>query len=167
MSLVEQFQLFRRILCVCPCCGDLVRVSDLRLKTKELDVKTWLDNYDSKVLQVSKKEETFAEKEDALRKKAVEKGRNEAKECFNNAICPTLKSLKYDPNDIKPVFYPIDYVIFNGMNKEKVVTDIILLSKSICPSLDSIRQNVSDVVINKDYNWQVARIDNDGNISFD
>ena len=126
MSLVEQFQLFRKILCVCPCCGDLVRVSDLRLKTKESDVKTWLDNYNLKTLQLSKKEEKFAEQEDDLREKAREKGRKEAKKCFNKAICPTLKSLKCDPNDIKPLFHPIDYVVFKGMNKEESVNDIIM-----------------------------------------
>ena len=167
MSLVEQFQLFRKILCVCPCCGDLVRVSDLRLKTKESDVKTWLDNYDLKTLQLSKKEEKFAEQEDALRDKAREKGRKEAKKCFNNAICPTLKSLKCDPNDIKPLFHPIDYVVFKGMNQEKTVNDIIMLSKSTCVSLNSVRQDVKQAVINKQYDWQVARIDTEGKIKFE
>jgi hypothetical protein len=43
----EEFQLFRKILCVCPCCGELVRLSDLRLKTKGEVEKTWLDDYEA------------------------------------------------------------------------------------------------------------------------
>ena len=53
------------------------------------------------------------------------------------------------------------------MNKEESVNDIIMLSKSICPSLELVRQDVKKAVTNKQYDWQVARIDDDGNISFD
>lgn len=166
MNLLEQFQLFRRILCVCPCCGDLVRVSDLRLKSKESDVKTWLDDFEFKAVQLSKKEERFAENEAALREKAREKGRKEAEVCFNNAICPSLKALGCDPNDIKPIFYPIDYIVFKGMNKEEAVSDIMLLTKSSCESLNSIRSDVKTAIIENKYSWQVARIDENGKIGF-
>ena len=41
----KEFQEFRKILCICPCCNDIVRVSDLHLKTKGKVSKTWLDKY--------------------------------------------------------------------------------------------------------------------------
>ena len=34
MSLFEEYQFFRKILTICPCFGELRRVSDLRLKPK-------------------------------------------------------------------------------------------------------------------------------------
>ena len=60
-ELFEEFQKFRKILCVCPCCGDLVRVSDLRLKLKGRVVRTWLDDYEKLSLTLDKKEERFDE----------------------------------------------------------------------------------------------------------
>lgn len=101
-ELFEEFQEFRKILCVCPCCGDLVRVSDLRLKVKGSAIGTWLDDYEKKNQKLDKKEEQFNEGEEELREIAREKGRKEAEKVFNDAISPALKALKLDPFDVKP-----------------------------------------------------------------
>lgn len=168
MTSFQEFQQFRRILCVCPSCGDLVRVSDLRLKAKGPAVRTWLDDYETKARRLSKKEELFKEKEKELRKKARERGRKEAEKVFYNAICPSLKALKLDPYDVKPILHPIDFVVFKGMNKEETISDVIFLSKPYdCPSLNSIRRDIKIAVSKNRYDWQVARIDNEGNIAFE
>jgi len=168
MTTFEEFQQFRKILCVCPICGELVRVSDLRLKTKGPAVRTWLDDYEMEELKLSKKERLFGEKESELREKAQEKGRKEAEKAFNRAICPSLKALKLDPLDVKPILHPIDFVVFKGMNKEESISDIILLSKPYdCPSLNLIRRDIKNVVSKNRYDWQVARIDEKGNIKFE
>lgn len=56
-ELFKEFQEFRKILCICPCCGDLVRVSDLKLKVKGPASRTWLDDYEKKSLILDKREE--------------------------------------------------------------------------------------------------------------
>jgi len=168
IDLFGEFQQFRRILCVCPICGDLVRVSDLRLKTKGPAVRTWLDDFEIKEQRLSKKEELFGEKEGKLREKAREKGRKEAEKVFRRAICPSLKALKLDPFDVKPILHPIDFVVFKGMNKEESISDIMLLSKPYsCPSLNLIRLDIKSAVSKNRYDWQVARIDEKGNIKFE
>lgn len=168
MTSFQEFQQFRRILCVCPSCGDLVRVSDLRLKAKGPAVRTWLDDYETKERRLSKKEELFKEKEKELREKARERGRKEAEKAFYNAICSSLKALKLDPYDVKPILHPIDFVVFKGMNKEETISDVIFLSKPYdCPSLNSIRRDIKIAVSKNRYDWQVARIDDKGNIAFE
>jgi len=168
MTAFKEFQQFRRILCICPICGDLVRVSDLRLKTKGPAVRTWLDDHEMEELKLSKKERLFEEKEENLREKAHEKGRKEAEKAFNRAICSSLKALKLDPFDVKPILHPIDFVVFKGMTKEESISDIILLSKPYdCPSLNLIRRDIKIAVSKNRYDWQVARIDEKGNIEFE
>ncbi|MBU0536461.1 MAG: hypothetical protein KKE20_05820 [Nanoarchaeota archaeon] len=164
-ELFKEFQEFRKILCVCPCCGDLVRVSDLHLKVKGPAAKTWLDEYDKKSQAMDKKEERFDELEVKLREKAREKGRKEAQKVFNKAISPAFKALKYDPFDVKPILNPVDFVVFKGMDKKESVSDIVMLSK-ICKNsiLNTIRKQVKDAITNKKYEWQVARIDEKGKI---
>ena len=54
-SLFEEFSELRKILCICPCCGKIVRVSDLHLKVKKPIVKTWLDTYEAKIIAMSNK----------------------------------------------------------------------------------------------------------------
>jgi len=167
-DLFGEFQQFRRILCVCPRCGDLVRVSDLRLKTKGPAVRTWLDNLEIKERRLSKREELFEERKEKLREKAREKGRKEAERAFRRAICPSLRALKLDPFDVKPILHPVDFVVFKGMNKKESISDIIFLSKPYnCPSLNSIRRDIKITVSKNRYDWQVARIDEKGNIAFE
>ena len=55
-ELLKEFQEFRRILCLCPCCSELVRVSELRLKVKGPAPRTWLDEYEKKSLLMDGKE---------------------------------------------------------------------------------------------------------------
>lgn len=167
-GLLEQLQEFRKILCICPCCGEIVRVSDLHLKLKGTTIMTWLDEYQKKEQDILKQEEKFDEIEEKLREIAREKGRKEAEKVFNKAIIPSFKALKLDPFDVKPILNPIDFVVFKGMNKTEIISDIVFLSKEykISP-LNILRQQIQKVIAQKNYEWQVARIDERGSIIFE
>ncbi len=166
-ELVQQFQDFRTILCVCPCCGDIVRISDLKLKTTGKIRKTWRDKFDRDMQKMDTMEEKFDELEKGLRDLAHERGRLAAQKVFNNAISPEFKKMKYNPFDVKPVFYPIDFLVFNGMNDKESIDELILLSRqSKSPILNSVRDKIQIAVTNENYGWQEARIDDEGKIFF-
>ena len=164
----EEFQEFRKILCVCPECGEIVRVSDLRLKSKGRVEKTWLDDYDHRSLQMDKKEEAFSEIESELREAAVEKGRKEAQKVFNKAINADLRKLKLDPYDIKPILNPVDFLVFKDMNSKDLISDIVFLSKKIeNQNINRLRVQVKKVIEDKNYEWLVARINNTGQMALE
>lgn len=168
MKMFEEFQQFRRILCVCPDCGAIVRVSDLKIMIKGEGIKTWLDTHEKKCCLMDRKEEKFDEVKAKLREEAVKKGRKEAEKVFNNAINPTFKALKYDPFDIKPILNPVDFVVFKDMNKKEIVNDVVLLSEKLeNPILNKIRTQVKNCVEKKEYDWQVARINKEGKIALE
>jgi predicted Holliday junction resolvase-like endonuclease len=163
-ELFGEFQEFRKILCICPSCGRIHRVSDMRLIVKGRGEKTWLDDYERKEQKLSVKEQNLDEKEDELRKAAHEKGRKEA---VNKAVCPAIRALKLDPFDVKPILHPIDFVVFKGMNKTETVSDIIFLSREYkCQPLNLIRDQVKSVVSKGDYDFQLAKVDEKGRILF-
>jgi len=167
MSLFEEYQAFRRILAVCPC-GNLHRVSDLQLKSKaEIREKTWLDEFDIASNKLLAKEQAFEEQKEKLRQAEIEKGRKEAEKVFYKAVCPSLRKLKLNPFDIKPILHPIDFIAFNGMTNEESISDIRLLTREQCATLDPIRKQIRKAVEAKKYEWQVARIDDSGNISME
>lgn len=167
-SLFEEFGELRKILCICPCCGDIVRVSDLHLKVKKPIVKTWLDTYEAKIIAINKEEEKFNEKEQKIRDLAVEKGRNEAKKIVNNVVLPIFRKLKLNPFDVKPILSPIDFLVFDGMTDKDKIKNIIFLSKiSKIESLNLIRKQIKDVVSKRNYIWQVGRIDDLGSLTFE
>lgn len=167
-ELFQEFQQFRKILCVCPCCGEIVRVSDLRLKAKGPAVRTWLDDYRDKEKKIDRKEERFDEREEGLREQARERGRKLAERVFNQAILPSFKALKLDPFDMKPLLNPVDFVAFKGMTKKEYVSEILFLSKRYNrPALNLARKQIAETVHEQKYDWQLARIDERGDIEFE
>lgn len=167
MNLTE-FQEFRKILCVCPCCGDILRVSDLRLFSRAKPVNTWLDEYEKKDRLIDKQVERFEDMEEELRAAAIERGRKAASKVFKAAISPAFNALKYDPFDILPIFNPVDFVVFKGMNSKDKVSDVVFLSKAVRnPLLNNLRKQVNKAVEKREYEWKVARIDEKGRIEFE
>ena len=164
MSLFEEYQLFRKILAFCPC-GQIHRVSDLQLKSKAKTQKTWLDKYEANARTLSEKEQAFADRAKVLRQEGVEKGRIEAEKAFYKAVCPSIRKLKIDPFDLKPILNPIDFVAFKGMTKDEEISDIVLLTREHpCAYLNPIRGQIRKAVEKNRYEWQEAHIDETGNI---
>jgi predicted Holliday junction resolvase-like endonuclease len=164
----EEFQEFRKILFVCPDCGKIVRLSDLKLKTKVETESTWLDYYEFRERLLSGREAEFDAVKDELREAARAEGRKQAEAVFNNAIKQDFRRMKFDPIDIKPVLNPVDFLVFQDMNKSEEITDLVFLSKKLeNPMINRLREQVKTSVENGKYEWLVARIDNEGNIQFE
>jgi predicted Holliday junction resolvase-like endonuclease len=164
----EEFQEFRKILCVCPDCGKIMRLSDLKLKTKVETDTTWLDYYEYRERLISGREAEFDAIKGELREAARAEGRRQAEVVFNNAIKRDFRKMKYDPTDIKPVLNPVDFVVFQDMNKKDEITDLVFLSKKLKnPIINKLRTQVKTTIKKKKYEWLVARIDNEGKIEFE
>ena len=163
----KEFREFRKILCVCPCCGDLVRVSELKLRAKGPAPTTWLDEYEGKIRTVERKEERFDEKKKEMRAEATEKGRIEAMKIVKKVLSKEIRALRLDPLDVKPILNPIDFVVFKGMTQNLKVTNIMMLSeKTMNKTLNKHREQIKNAIDEKQYEWKLARIDEDGNVEF-
>ena len=167
-DLLDVFQSFRRILCVCPCCGKMMRLSDLHLKYSGKAPKTWLDKHESKLLTLEKKEELFEEKESEMRNKSIERGRKQVPRLINKCLSPQFRKLKYDPYDIKAIMHPVDFIVFDGLNKKEKVKNVTFLSmKTSNQEQNMIVESIRKTVNKKKYDWKVARITIDGKVDFE
>ena len=79
---------------------------------------------------------------------------------MRKALIPGLK--KYDPYDIHSVFHPVDFVVFDGLNKG-VMKDIAFLARKN-PPMSKIHASVKTCIKAKAYDWMVARIQHDGTL---
>ncbi len=166
-ELLDVFQSFRKILCVCPCCGEIVRMSDLHLKYSGETPKTWLDEYELQLLALEEKEQVFEAKEAELRGKAIERGRNKVPILVKNCLCPEFKSLEYDPYDIKAIMDPVDFVVFDGLNEGKQVQSVTFLAKITNPQMRRVTNSIKTTVSRGSYDWKVARITTKGKVEFE
>ena len=164
----EEFQEFRKILCVCPDCGKIVRLSDLKLKTRTETEITWLDYYEYRERLLSGRETEFDAVKNELREAARIEGRRQAEVVFSNAIKQDFRQMKFDPSDIKPVLNPVDFIVFQDMNKTEKISDLVFLSKKLeNPMINRLREQVKTSIEKNKYEWQVARINEKGKIEFE
>jgi len=167
-NLVNLFQSFRQILCICPCCGDIVRLSDLRLKYKGKAPRTWLDTHESKIKLLEEKELLFEEKEEKLRKKAIERGRKKVPKMICKCFDRGIARFNYNPYDIKALLHPVDFVVFNGLNDEKKLEDITFLSKKTSNDiLNKIRNSLEMAIDRERYDWHIARVSIEGKVELE
>lgn len=163
-ELINEFQQFRTILCITPCCKKLKRISDLKLKTNHKLTTTWLDEYEQESNKLDNKISLFEEKEVQMREIAVEKGRKDAEKIVIQNLNPEFRKLKLNPFDIKPILNPVDFVVFNGMDKEEVVKNILFISTE-SKHLKDARKQVEKAIDNKKYDWKEGRISDKGQIT--
>jgi len=168
IDLLDVFQSFRRTLCICPYCGEMMRLSDLHLKYTGKAPRTWLDNYGSKLLSLEKKEKLFEEKEAEMREKSIEKGRKKVPILIRKCLCPEFKKLEYNPYDIKAIMHPVDFIVFDGLNDEVELRNVTFLSRKTSDHeqnviLESIRKTLDK----KSYDWKVSRITMNGKVEFE
>ena len=173
-SFIHIFQQLKTVLCVCPHCQSMLRLSDLNLRDKRKAPTTFLDEYDIHEKKLDKrdekvgdKENDFEEKERAIKDEAVQRGRSKVLKTVLNSMDEYFTKMKYNPYDIKPILHPVDFVIYEGMNDKKM-NDVVFLSKKTGnPYLDKLHMSIDETIQKGLYDFKVARIDIDGNVCFE
>jgi len=173
-SFIDTFQQLKTILCVCPNCRSMLRLSDLNLRDKRKAPTTFLDEYelkerkiDEKDEKIGEKENEFAQKEKTIKEKAVQRGRSKVLKTVLDSMDDYFTKMKYNPYDIKPILHPVDFVIYEGMN-EKKMNDVVFLSRETKnPYMNKLHTSINEVINKELYDFKVARIDIDGNVKFE
>ena len=161
MEELSSFTNNQMILCVCPKCRNISRFSDLRIISTKKTPETWLDVFDKKLANLQTKEDDFSSKEAAIRKEAAEKARKQLPKLIRQSLSDQITSLKFNPYDIKPILYPIDYVIYDGMEKGAIDNVIFLHNKNKNSKMRELHKSIHTTVENEEYDWKVARISRD------
>ena len=167
MEELSSFTNNQMILCVCPKCRNISRFSDLRIISTKKTPETWLDVFDKKLANLQTKEDDFSSKEAAIRKEAAEKARKQLPKLIRQSLSDQITSLKFNPYDIKPILYPIDYVIYDGMEKGAIDNVIFLHNKNKNAKMNELHKSIHTTVENEEYDWKVARISREGSLEIE
>ena len=111
----------------CPTCGEGIKLKDSSLFS--------LDNFNAQAKQLlnEKKEELKIQREDVSKKKVATRKRVETTTGSVNMgfilerLAPVLEHFPFDKNDCRSLFDPIDYVIFEGLQKTGKVQKIFFV----------------------------------------
>lgn len=111
----------------CPTCGEGIKLKDSSLFS--------VDNFNAKAKQLlnEKKEELKIQREAISKKKSSTQQRVETTTNSVNMgfilerLAPVLEHFPFDKNDCRSLFDPIDYVIFEGLQKTGKVQKIFFV----------------------------------------
>jgi predicted Holliday junction resolvase-like endonuclease len=163
MNLVSAFQEMKRIYGFCPCCGELFRLSDADLFTRGEPPRTPFDDASDAEAKVARSIEKFEAKEEALREAAVALGQKQATKQLKK-VAPFFTARKINPQDVKVLFDPVDYVAFKGMCGGKIACVELIDHAPDTAAREKAQNGIRKALEKGNVEWKLYRIDGAGTI---
>ena len=164
-ELIRFIAIRRQIFGVCTCCGEIFRLSDANVYIKKKPAPDWMDKFEKSAARLDKTEEKINLEEGETREIAREKGRVAAIKTTKK-IDTIFSPNKYNPDDVKVMFHPVDFVIFNGMKKNDI-TNLVLFDREVKErNQKSLQKSIEKTVSSENYKWITMRVLEDGSIGY-
>jgi predicted Holliday junction resolvase-like endonuclease len=152
------------VLGVCPCCAELFYLSEVRPYFAGKQPHSVVDRLRAAEDRLAREEERLSEIEDALREKAAMAGLKTAKKLLKK-IDPVFSGAGYDPHDVKVIFDPVTYVVFNGMSERKL-RDIVLLAKPPETSTtERLHKSITKAISSGNIEFKTLHVGEDGMVA--
>jgi predicted Holliday junction resolvase-like endonuclease len=142
----------------CPCCGEHILLKDAGL--------FYLDDFSPEaetLYQQKLKECKIREKEIREERKAISRNSETATTTINigfilERIAPTMSDFRFDGNDCRSLFDPIDYIIFEGLSKNNSVSKILFTEiKTGKARLNDHQKEIRALVERKQVTWDTYK----------
>jgi len=157
------FKEMKQLYGFCPCCNELFRLSDATLYTKTLPPHTPFDTVAEQRKRFLKQRERFEDKEEAIRDEAKARGRALARRQLRK-VAPFLRR-GVDPNDIKVIFDPVEYLMFHGLTKEQCTLIELVDHPAETSQREKAQRSIQRTIEAGNIEWQTFRVQLDGSIT--
>jgi predicted Holliday junction resolvase-like endonuclease len=166
ISLARLFGQLNRIMAVCPNpeCGELFYLWEANPHLSVRQDQTIIDRIRAEEAKLEKQEEQLALAESALRERAARLGLRAAKRALKT-IDPVFSGSGYDPQDVKLLFDPITYVVFDGLAHRSVKRIVLLAEEAKDRKVEQIHRSIQSTVRDGNVEFQTMRVDDSGVVS--
>lgn len=94
----------------------------------------------------------------AIRKQATQKSRAVIGGQFSEQLAPYLPDFNHDPTEAKFLGKPVDFIVFEGLNKKHVDKVVFLEVKSGTSRLSSMQKTLKEAIQNKQVYWEEYKV---------
>src|SRR6266571_8201804 len=146
----------RHIFGVCPNpeCRTLARLADIRVSYRGEYAKDWLDKIDDQTASWSEKQLTLEENQKEVKRESIEAARRTILPQKLQSIFSLFRKQRVQPEDIKIVSHPVDFIGFDGLITSENLRRVVLLDSEHNKSYrKEIQQDISRVVDAAKYDW--------------
>lgn len=167
------------ILGICPCCGEFFRLSDAKIGFSSSSVKkspyqeylleqNRVNKLEKKVDAAETRYYNYKEKQEEKleheREKARESGRRKVKSTLKK-IDPVFSGNGFNPQDVKVIFDPVEYIVFSRLNSSLPVNGIHFVShEPTTKRQEKIMEHISKVIDKGNIEFEVIRVKKDGSL---
>jgi predicted Holliday junction resolvase-like endonuclease len=164
LDLAELFGQLGHVLCVCPHCSDLFYLSEARPYLAGKQPRSIVDALRAEEAKLERAEERLSEIEDELREIAAKAGLRAAKRALKR-IDPVFSGSGYNPHDVKVVFDPVTYVVFNGMGAGRLREIVLLANPAKTTATERVQNSIETAVKNGNFEFRTLHVDKDGKVA--
>lgn len=156
---------FQNVLVLCPVCGRIHRLSELKLSYRGRVKRTWLDQLRTAEQKMEQAENRFEDQQEAIRQAAREAGQRQVPRILKKCV-PAICQRGYYPQDLKAIFDPVDFVIFDGMKQKNKIKRVVLFDGPADTKRRARAQDSIQKVLKKgNYEWKTVKLDERGQIA--
>ena len=164
-ELIKFFSIQRQIFGVCDCCGEIFRLSDANVYLKKKPTPDWMDKYEASEYRIDRQEEKIDEQEAEIREKARERGRIEALKAAKK-VDPIFHPNKFNPDDAKVMFHPVDFLVFNGMKKNEI-KNLVLFDREVKSKENkALQKSIEKTISKENYEFITMQVSENGEVDY-
>jgi len=138
----------------CPCCGEPILLKNAGLFYLDDFSPTALDLYKQLKFEVKIRKKGLKDRRKSISVKSEVGSKAVNIGFILERLAPTMPAFRFDHNDCRSIFDPIDYVIFEGLSKKGSVSRIVFTDiKTGVAKLMKNQKEIRDLVNNKKVEW--------------
>jgi predicted Holliday junction resolvase-like endonuclease len=151
------------ILGICPCCSELFYLSEARPYLDGKRANSVVDRLRAAERRLERAEEALNEAEQVLREKSARSGLRTAKRLLKK-IDPVFSGAGYDPQDVKVIFDPVTYVVFDGMSDGDLSTILLLAKPPENKPAERVQNSIGKAVKSGNIEFRTLHVDRKGDV---
>jgi predicted Holliday junction resolvase-like endonuclease len=165
-ELIKFFSIQRQIFGVCNCCGEIFRLSDTNVYLKTKPTPDWMDKLHASDRRIDKAEDKLDDQEAELREAARELGRKQAAKAAKK-VDTVFHPNKFNSDDAKVMFHPVDFLIFNGMKSKNEIKNLVLFDREVKgKEQKALQKSIEKTVSKENYEFVTMQVSEDGTIEY-
>lgn len=153
-----------RIVTVCPECDSIFYLSEARPYLTGAQPKSVVDRLRAAARRLDREEEALALMEDEVRARSHTSGRKAAKEMLKK-IDPLFSGAGIDPQDVKVIFHPVSYVVFQGLAEDNLRKVTLLANAPEDTATERVHTSIDQAITKGNCEFKVLRVDAGGQVT--
>jgi predicted Holliday junction resolvase-like endonuclease len=143
---------------ICPCCDEPISLKDAGLFYLDQFTPEAKELYDQHKKDLKERETELKEQRKSISQRSQVGAKAVNVGFILERLAPTMSGFRFDRNDCRSLFDPIDYVIFEGLSKKNSVSKILFTDiKTGGARLSGKQKEIKNLVEKKKIAWDTYK----------